>query len=68
MEEPTKPLEVGAKLPVEAKCSHHKFHFGRTSQNACGRVEKKMLLSRLGMGFLRSTGISNFFPGVEKKK
>ena len=28
---------------------------------------EKMLLSRLGMGFLRSTGISNFFPGVEKK-
>jgi hypothetical protein len=28
---------------------------------------EKMLLSRLGMGFLRSTGISNFFPGVVKK-
>ena len=49
-------LEVGAKLPVEAKYFHQKFHFGRTSQ---------MLVAE-GISWI-NRHFQTVFPGVVKK-
>jgi len=61
-----KSLEEGAKLPVEAKCFHHKFHFGRTSQMLVAELRKDAS-KPFGHGISwANRHFQTFFPGMVK--
>ena len=61
-----KSLEVGAKLPVEARCFHHKFHFGRTSHMLVAELRKDSS-KPFGHGISWINRHFHFFPGVVTK-